>query len=129
MTLYNLGGNLMNLRFCHSSFNTPFLNPSPQSSHLSLKNRASAITHRHKNLFFSSGSLSIQSSMSSSTPSSIGTDDTNTKKPFSVLFVCLGNICRSPAAEGVFRHFVNKRGLDSSFNIDSAGTINYHEVC
>lgn len=48
-------------------------------------------------------------------------------KPFSVLFVCLGNICRSPAAEGVFRDLVKKRGLDSKLNIDSAGTINYHE--
>ncbi|CAA0384470.1 unnamed protein product [Arabidopsis thaliana] len=48
-------------------------------------------------------------------------------KPYSVLFVCLGNICRSPAAEGVFRDIVKKRGLDSKFNIDSAGTIDYHE--
>ncbi|KAB5561545.1 hypothetical protein DKX38_006502 [Salix brachista] len=48
-------------------------------------------------------------------------------KPFAVLFVCLGNICRSPAAEGVFTDFVQKRGLDSKFKIDSAGTINYHE--
>ncbi|CAN6452424.1 unnamed protein product [Victoria cruziana] len=48
-------------------------------------------------------------------------------KPFAVLFVCLGNICRSPAAEGVFRDIVGKRGIDSNFNIDSAGTINYHE--
>ncbi|OMO89076.1 Protein-tyrosine phosphatase/arsenate reductase [Corchorus olitorius] len=38
-----------------------------------------------------------------------------------------GNICRSPAAEGVFRDIVKKKGLDSKFNIDSAGTINYHE--
>ncbi|KAK3026197.1 hypothetical protein RJ639_040160 [Escallonia herrerae] len=65
------------------------------------------------------------SSMASSTPSTTGTE-TNTK-PFSVLFVCLGNICRSPAAEGVFRDLVTKRGLDSNFFIDSAGTINYHE--
>ncbi|XP_031499943.1 uncharacterized protein LOC116264099 [Nymphaea colorata] len=48
-------------------------------------------------------------------------------KPFAVLFVCLGNICRSPAGEGVFRDVVKKRGLESKFNIDSAGTINYHE--
>ncbi|XP_057781944.1 uncharacterized protein LOC131000183 [Salvia miltiorrhiza] len=48
-------------------------------------------------------------------------------KPFSVLFVCLGNICRSPAAEGVFAHLVKQRNLDSRFHIDSAGTINYHE--
>ncbi|CAN4119478.1 unnamed protein product [Withania somnifera] len=49
-------------------------------------------------------------------------------EPFSVLFVCLGNICRSPAAEGVFTDLVKKRGLDSKFKIDSAGTINYHEA-
>lgn len=44
-----------------------------------------------------------------------------------MLFVCLGNICRSPTAEAVFRHSVEKRGLGSKFKIDSAGTINYHE--
>ncbi|VAI74816.1 unnamed protein product [Triticum turgidum subsp. durum] len=48
-------------------------------------------------------------------------------KPFAVLFVCLGNICRSPAAEAVFRNLVSKRGLESKFQIDSAGTIGYHE--
>ncbi|KAF6151780.1 hypothetical protein GIB67_010354, partial [Kingdonia uniflora] len=51
----------------------------------------------------------------------------STTKPFSVLFVCLGNICRSPAAEGVFTHLVKQRSLEVNFNIDSAGTINYHE--
>lgn len=45
-------------------------------------------------------------------------DDAQTTKPFSVLFVCLGNICRSPAAEGVFRHLVKEKGLDSNFFID-----------
>jgi protein-tyrosine phosphatase len=44
-----------------------------------------------------------------------------------VLFVCLGNICRSPLAEGVFRHLVNERGLTDRFEIDSAGTSSYHE--
>lgn len=43
-----------------------------------------------------------------------------------VLFVCMGNICRSPTAEGVFRHRVAAAGLDSVFNIDSAGTHSYH---
>ena len=42
--------------------------------------------------------------------------------------VCSGNICRSPAAEAVFRNLVSKRGLESKFQIDSAGTIGYHEV-
>ncbi|KAI5081320.1 hypothetical protein GOP47_0004503 [Adiantum capillus-veneris] len=44
-----------------------------------------------------------------------------------VLFVCLGNICRSPTAEAVFRYLVEKRELESQFCIDSAGTIDYHE--
>lgn len=46
--------------------------------------------------------------------------------PFKICFVCLGNICRSPTAEGIFRHFVNKRGLEPYFYIDSAGTSAYH---
>ena len=45
----------------------------------------------------------------------------------SVVFVCLGNICRSPLAEGVFRHLVRERGLQDRFDIDSAGTSAYHE--
>ena len=44
-----------------------------------------------------------------------------------VLFVCLGNICRSPLAEGVFRHLVRQDGLEGRFAIDSAGTSSYHE--
>lgn len=39
-----------------------------------------------------------------------------------VLFVCTGNICRSPMAEGVFRHLVHEAGLEAAFVIDSAGT-------
>lgn len=44
----------------------------------------------------------------------------------SVLFVCMGNICRSPAAEGVFTNLVNEAGRQADFDIDSAGTIGYH---
>ncbi len=44
-----------------------------------------------------------------------------------VLFVCLGNICRSPTAEGVFRHLVEQEGLADSFFIDSAGTSGWHQ--
>lgn len=43
-----------------------------------------------------------------------------------ILFVCLGNICRSPSAEGVMQAVVNKHGLDSQFYIDSAGTYGGH---
>jgi protein-tyrosine phosphatase len=43
-----------------------------------------------------------------------------------ILFVCLGNICRSPLAEGVFRHLVRQRGLERHFSIDSAGTSGWH---
>ena len=43
-----------------------------------------------------------------------------------VLFVCLGNICRSPAAEGVFLHLLNERGLSDRFVVDSAGTGGWH---
>lgn len=49
-----------------------------------------------------------------------------TKNPFKICFVCLGNICRSPTAEGVFRHLVDKRNLEDYFEIDSAGTSAYH---
>ena len=44
----------------------------------------------------------------------------------SVLFVCMGNICRSPTAEGVFRHYVAEAGLDAEIHVDSAGTHAYH---
>ncbi|MGH7447401.1 MAG: low molecular weight protein-tyrosine-phosphatase [Longimicrobiales bacterium] len=43
-----------------------------------------------------------------------------------VLFVCLGNICRSPLAEGVFRALVSTEGIADRFDIDSAGTSDYH---
>ena len=43
-----------------------------------------------------------------------------------VLFVCLGNICRSPTADGVFRQAVVQRGLTEHIKVDSAGTAAYH---
>lgn len=43
-----------------------------------------------------------------------------------VLFVCLGNICRSPLGEAIFRHKIKERGLDKFFKIGSRGTANYH---
>ena len=48
------------------------------------------------------------------------------KEKISVLFVCMGNICRSPTAEGVFRHVVNEAGLEEQITADSAGTHAYH---
>ena len=44
----------------------------------------------------------------------------------SVLFVCTGNICRSPAGEGIFQHYVTQAGHADGIRIDSAGTIDYH---
>lgn len=50
----------------------------------------------------------------------------SSQRPFRILFVCLGNICRSPAAEIIFRHQVREAGLSAEFLIDSAGTIGLH---
>jgi len=46
--------------------------------------------------------------------------------PVKVLFVCMGNICRSPTAHGVFRELVREQGLGAAIEVDSAGTHNYH---
>lgn len=45
---------------------------------------------------------------------------------YKILFVCLGNICRSPAAEGIMRHIVRKYNLEHCFHLDSAGTYGGH---
>ncbi|XP_050235887.1 uncharacterized protein LOC126685920 [Mercurialis annua] len=113
----------INLQFCHStpkflpqkpSFIThPLIKNNLNSNHIHHQEKPSCRSHRFRAFTVKA------SSMASST-------ETETKA-LSVLFVCLGNICRSPAAEGVFKDVVLKRGLDSKFNIDSAGTINYHE--
>lgn len=47
-------------------------------------------------------------------------------RPVKVLFVCMGNICRSPTAEGVFQHLVEQSGLKALVTSDSAGTHGYH---
>ena len=47
-------------------------------------------------------------------------------KKISVLFVCLGNICRSPAAEAIFIDLIDKKGLTDNFLVDSAGTGSWH---
>ena len=51
----------------------------------------------------------------------------NQPKVVKVLFVCMGNICRSPTAHGVFQALVNKRGFGDSIEVDSAGTHGYHD--
>ena len=53
----------------------------------------------------------------------------NASEPYRVLFVCLGNICRSPAAEIIFKKMVKEQGLESLIESDSAGMIGYHRGC
>jgi len=50
----------------------------------------------------------------------------NSETKISILFVCMGNICRSPTAEGVLRHFARESGLAERLTVDSAGTHAYH---
>lgn len=50
----------------------------------------------------------------------------NENKKIKVLFVCMGNICRSPTADAVFRHLVKAAGVDHMIHVDSAGTHAYH---
>ena len=48
-------------------------------------------------------------------------------KPCKILFVCLGNICRSSSAEGVMKHLLEESGLGTEFVVDSAGISSYHQ--
>jgi protein-tyrosine phosphatase len=48
------------------------------------------------------------------------------EKPYRLLFVCLGNICRSPAAENLMNHLIEREGLGDRIICDSAGTSSYH---
>ncbi len=48
------------------------------------------------------------------------------REEIKVLFVCLGNICRSPLAEGIFKNYITQQGLGQFFYLDSAGTSDYH---
>ena len=48
------------------------------------------------------------------------------QKPFRVLMICMGNICRSPTAHGVFEKMVADAGLQQRIEVDSAGTHSYH---
>lgn len=47
-------------------------------------------------------------------------------QPFRIMFVCLGNICRSPAAQGVMEKLVRAHSLETQIEVDSAGTASYH---
>lgn len=49
------------------------------------------------------------------------------EKKHKILFVCLGNICRSSSAEGIMKHLVKEAGRDGEFVIDSAGILSYHQ--
>ena len=51
----------------------------------------------------------------------------NSNKKYKVLFVCLGNICRSPAAHGIFEQIVANNGMADNIEVDSAGTYNGHQ--
>lgn len=53
-------------------------------------------------------------------------EEARAKKKIGVLFVCLGNICRSPAAQGVMQSLVDSRGLSSRFHLDSCGFYGGH---
>lgn len=55
------------------------------------------------------------------------TDNKKQQPRYKILFVCLGNICRSSSAEGVMRHLVEEAGLEKQFVIDSAGILSYHQ--
>lgn len=52
---------------------------------------------------------------------------TRAREPFRIVFVCTGNICRSPAAENIFREHARREGILQDLEIDSAGTGDWHE--
>lgn len=52
--------------------------------------------------------------------------NTKTASRTKILFICLGNICRSPAAHAVFQQKINDKGLTDRFEVDSAGIGNWH---
>lgn len=52
---------------------------------------------------------------------------TNHLKPMNILFICLGNICRSAAAEEIMRTLLRRAGLEKDIHVDSAGILSYHQ--
>ncbi|KAJ4971114.1 hypothetical protein NE237_004213 [Protea cynaroides] len=109
-----------NKKFVFSSTLLHFCSPS-KIHEISLSNLRRVSSSSSSPYCSSVGTGSLKAAMASISSTETGT------KPFSVLFVCLGNICRSPTAEAVFREIVKRRGLEFKFKIDSAGTIDYHE--
>ncbi|MCL7037494.1 hypothetical protein MKW94_021248 [Papaver nudicaule] len=113
------------LQFCHHfPFPTPLLLKSRFIISPKLTYPSFSLDLHHEGIRVSFSTSSDSPVVTSPMASSLSSAEL---KPFSVLFVCLGNICRSPAAEGVFTDMVQKRGVESKFKIDSAGTIGYHE--
>ena len=55
-----------------------------------------------------------------------GTSTGSVTRPTRVLFVCMGNICRSPVAEGIFLHLVKEQGFSDRFEVDSCGIGDWH---
>ena len=49
------------------------------------------------------------------------------KTKYRILFVCLGNICRSPLAEGIMQTYLEREGLNNTIKVDSAGILSYHQ--
>jgi protein-tyrosine-phosphatase len=49
------------------------------------------------------------------------------KTKYRILFVCLGNICRSPLAEGIMQSYIEREGLNDTIKVDSAGILSYHQ--
>ena len=50
-------------------------------------------------------------------------------KKYKILFVCLGNICRSSSAEEIMRTYIRREGLEHQIEVDSAGILSYHCAC
>ena len=59
-------------------------------------------------------------------PSDQSTTLSARRRPFRIIFVCLGNICRSPAAQGVMESLIRDSSLQTQIDVDSAGTASYH---
>ncbi len=59
-------------------------------------------------------------------PPDLLTTQATQRRPFRIMFVCLGNICRSPAAQGVMETLIRDSSLETQMEVDSTGTASYH---